>query len=62
VSASRARTYLRATLALLRAAWQEFERDHARYLATAMVYYALISLVPTPRVQWQDQNVVIPGS
>jgi len=34
-------------LALLRAAWQEFEHDHARYLATAMVYYALISLVPT---------------
>jgi membrane protein len=47
VSASRARTHLRATLSLLRAAWQEFERDHARYLATAMVYYALISLVPT---------------
>ena len=46
VSASRARTHLRATLALLRVAWQEFERDHARYLATAMVYYALISLVP----------------
>jgi len=46
VSASRARTHLKATLSLLRAAWQEFERDHARYLATAMVYYALVSLVP----------------
>lgn len=33
-------------LPVLREAWQEFERDHARYLATAMVYYALISLVP----------------
>ena len=31
---------------LLRAAWQEYERDHARYFAGAMVYYALISLVP----------------
>jgi len=33
-------------IALLRAAWQEYERDHARYFAGAMVYYALISLVP----------------
>ena len=31
---------------LLRAAWVEYERDHARYLAVAMVYYALLSLVP----------------
>ena len=31
---------------LLRAAWVEYERDHARYLAVAMVYYALVSLVP----------------
>ena len=46
MSASRARTYVRATLVLLRAAWQEFERDHARYLATAMVFYAFVSLVP----------------
>jgi membrane protein len=33
-------------IGLLRAAWQEYERDHARYFAGAMVYYALISLVP----------------
>jgi membrane protein len=33
-------------LALLRSAWVEYERDHARYLAVAMVYYALVSLVP----------------
>lgn len=31
---------------LLKAAWVEYERDHARYLAVAMVYYALVSLVP----------------
>ncbi|HEY8521524.1 MAG TPA: YihY/virulence factor BrkB family protein [Gammaproteobacteria bacterium] len=31
---------------LLRAAWVEYERDRARYLAVAMVYYALVSLVP----------------
>jgi membrane protein len=33
-------------LPVLRDAWQEFERDHARYLATAMVFYAFVSLVP----------------
>lgn len=31
---------------LLRAAGAEYERDHARYLAGAMVYYALVSLIP----------------
>ena len=31
---------------LLRTAWQEYERDHARYFAGAMVYYALVSLLP----------------
>ena len=31
---------------LLRTAWHEYERDHARYFAGAMVYYALVSLVP----------------
>ena len=36
----------RTVLAVLRAAWQEYERDHARYLAAAMVYYALMSAVP----------------
>ena len=36
----------RALIGLLRSAWQEYERDHARYYAVAMVYYALVSLVP----------------
>jgi uncharacterized BrkB/YihY/UPF0761 family membrane protein len=31
---------------LLRAAWIEYERDRARYLAVAMIYYALVSLIP----------------
>jgi membrane protein len=31
---------------LLRAAWQEYQRDYAKYFALAMVYYALASLVP----------------
>jgi membrane protein len=31
---------------LLQAAWVEYERDHARYLAVAMVYYAIVSMVP----------------
>jgi membrane protein len=31
---------------LLRAAWVEYERDRAGYLAVAMIYYALLSLVP----------------
>jgi membrane protein len=33
-------------IGLLRAAWVEFERDHARYFAVAMIYYAIISMVP----------------
>ena len=45
-SAIRLRVRVTAVMSVLRASWQEFERDHARYLATAMVYYALISLVP----------------
>ena len=36
----------RALFDLLRTAWQEYERDHARYFAGAMVYYALVSLLP----------------
>jgi membrane protein len=37
----------RVTLvALLRAAWVEYERDRAGYFAVAMIYYALLSLVP----------------
>lgn len=31
---------------LLKDAWKEYQRDHARYFATAMVYYALVSLMP----------------
>jgi len=33
-------------LKLLRTAWQEYERDYARYYAVAMVFYALIAMVP----------------
>lgn len=36
----------RAWLCLFRAALVEYERDYARYFAGAIVYYALISLVP----------------
>ena len=35
-----------ALRSLLRRAWVEYERDYARYFAVAMVYYALVSLVP----------------
>jgi membrane protein len=31
---------------LFREAWEEYERDRARYFAGAMVYFALLSLVP----------------
>lgn len=31
---------------MLRATWREYERDYAGYFAVAMIYYALISLVP----------------
>lgn len=37
---------LQSFLRLLQAAWTEYERDRANYLAAAMIYYALISLVP----------------
>ena len=36
----------RALMHLLRAAWSEYERDFAKYFAGAMVYYALVSIVP----------------
>jgi membrane protein len=36
----------KAFVALLRAAWVEYEHDRARYLAVAMIYYAVVSLVP----------------
>ena len=38
--------HLQNFLRLLQEAWTEYERDRANYLATAMIYYALISLVP----------------
>lgn len=31
---------------LLRAAWREYQHDYAKYFAGAMVYYALVSLIP----------------
>jgi membrane protein len=37
---------MRRFVALLREAWTEYERDYARYYAVAVVYYALVSLVP----------------
>jgi membrane protein len=40
------RSSRRAFARLLRTAWREYERDYARYFASAMVYYALVSLVP----------------
>src|SRR5262249_31474092 len=33
-------------LNLLRLAWIEYERDRAQYLAVAMIYYAMVSLIP----------------
>src|SRR5688572_21369905 len=38
--------HARALLRLLRAAWREYEQDYAKYCAGAMVYYAIVSLVP----------------
>lgn len=31
---------------LLQSAWKEYQRDYARYFGGAMVYYALVSMVP----------------
>jgi membrane protein len=31
---------------LLRTAWVEYENDRARYFAVAMIYYALVSMIP----------------
>jgi membrane protein len=33
-------------LQLLRNVWSEYQKDYARYFAAAMVYYALLSMVP----------------
>lgn len=41
-----ARVSPQSRVALLGTAWHEYEHDHARYFASAMVYYALVSLVP----------------
>jgi membrane protein len=37
---------LSGVTSLLREAWEEYERDRARYFAGSMVYFALMSLVP----------------
>jgi membrane protein len=36
----------RSLISLLRLAWVDYERDRGRYLAAAMVYYAMVSVVP----------------
>src|SRR5262249_23663746 len=36
----------RASVGLLRDAWIEYQRDRARYLAVAIIYYAAICVVP----------------
>ena len=36
----------KAFAALLSTTWKEYQQDYARYFAGAMVYYALVSLVP----------------
>src|SRR5215510_944318 len=45
-SPSRIPQRLRRLVELLRSTRAEYERDQARYLAVAMVYYAFISLEP----------------
>jgi uncharacterized BrkB/YihY/UPF0761 family membrane protein len=40
------RRYVRSFGALLRKAVSEYQRDYAHYFAVAMIYYALVSLVP----------------
>ena len=42
----RAKRRGRSLVHLLRTAWVEYERDRARYLAVAMAYYAMVSLIP----------------
>ena len=36
----------RSLLDVLRAAWKAYEHDYAHYFAGAIVYYALVSLLP----------------
>src|SRR5262245_10646526 len=38
--------HARGIAGLLRDAWIEYQRDRARYLAVAIIYYAAICLVP----------------
>ena len=44
-SSERSRQW-RGPFGFLRTVWSEYERDYARHFAAAMVYYALVSLVP----------------
>ncbi len=37
---------VRGLWTLLRSAWVEYERDHARFFAAAMIFYAFLSLEP----------------
>ena len=45
-SFDQARRYGHNLVYLLRTAWLEYKNDRASYFATAMIYYALVSLVP----------------
>lgn len=36
----------RTVVALLKQVWSEYQRDYAGYFAAAMVYYALVSMIP----------------
>src|SRR5262245_10160257 len=40
------RRYVHSLVTLLRTAWVEYENDRANYFAAAMIYYALVSMVP----------------
>jgi membrane protein len=40
------RQRVRTIIARVRQAWEQYQRDYAFFLAAAMVYYALVSLVP----------------
>jgi membrane protein len=45
-SFDRARRYGHSLASLLRTAWFEYENDRGMYLAAAMIYYALVSMIP----------------
>src|SRR5262245_435512 len=42
----RTKQYGHSLVNLLRTAWIEYENDRANYFATAMIYYALVSMIP----------------